>query len=247
MGFFSFFFSDLYNSATMAMQHSGGVFRDATWSGVWPPTSSFDTTSSEESALLEGCTVVKIYNLQFKKAGGQAGYLSGKKTSDQVYKCVGVQVSLTPDFASSFATFIGPFFSAYLSSSPSAEVEHASAGDGRTYTFYADADQIARVRAGAMNTAGDPLKEGDVVTIRTRGNSLFVRELGVTGQVRDKSVAGMHQVTNMYHAKAVNVDEGLVANIAKAQTQQALLAKKAAEEEAKKNAGPKDVEDSEWD
>ena len=249
-----------------AMQHSGGIYREASWTGVWPPPSSFLHSSPSESALLPGCTVVKIYNLSFKKAGGgqQTGYLSGKKTADQVYKCVGVVVRLPAEVGQAFSTFIAPFFKTYYSTEdPSAVVEHASAGDGRTFTMWADADQLARVVGSSSGTAaasnnsaasaggalvGDALKEGDQVTLRTRGNSLFVKEIVCeVSSSKDKSLAGMHQVTSMYLSKAVNVDEGLVENIAKAQQHTALLAKKA-EEAAKASSGkPKDVEDSEWD
>ena len=166
-----------------------------------------------------------------------------------MYKSVGIEVTLSPAHSAAFSSFIAPFFSSYLppGSTPDggAPVEHAAAGDGRTFTFWADADQIAKVRAASSNVVDDPLKEGDVVTIKSRGNSLFVREIEITESVRDKRLAGMHQISNMHAAKAVNVDEGLVENIRKAQERQAAMGKQTAAATEKK--GAKDVEDEEWD
>ena len=56
-----------------------------------------------------------------------------------------------------------------------------------------------------------------------------------------------HAVTSMYVQKAVNVDEGITDNIKGAQAQIEQIAKRRAEEEAKKVDEPKDVEDDEWD
>ena len=178
-----------------------------------------------------------VQNLQFKKSGSQSKYLSGKKTEDTIYKAVGIQVKLG-GVDSGFSEGIESYFQEYVGKSIEESTEHATLGDGLHFTFYGPPTMISALRSEG-NIGDDPIRAGDVVTLTTKGASLFLNSVDVVSADRDKTMASQHQVTNLYHAPAVNVDEGLAENIKKAQ---ALI-----KEPIKVIDEDPDVEDNEWD
>ena len=190
------------------------------------------------SFSLPNATVTKVQNLQFKKAGSQGKYLSGKKTSDTIHKCVGVSVRLG-GVDSGFAEGIENFFATYLGFGIEEQVENVSAGDGLNFTFWGPQTMISALRSDQSHVGDDPLKAGDVVNIGTKGASLFLNSIAIVKAERDKGMASQHQVTNLYHAPAVNVDQGMASNIEKAR---AMIK----EPEKVVDEDP-DVEDDEWD
>eukprot|EP00518_Triparma_eleuthera_P004333 CAMPEP_0182465148 /NCGR_PEP_ID=MMETSP1319-20130603/9027_1 /TAXON_ID=172717 /ORGANISM="Bolidomonas pacifica, Strain RCC208" /LENGTH=221 /DNA_ID=CAMNT_0024664839 /DNA_START=14 /DNA_END=679 /DNA_ORIENTATION=+ len=218
-----------------AMQHSGGVFLTMQWNHAsWPPPSSFPAT---ESYSLQNATVTHVQNLQFKKAGSQSKYLSGKRTEDTIYKCIGISVKLG-GVGSGFSSGIESYFEEYVGRSIEEKTEHATEGDGLHFTFYGPPTMISALRSEG-SVGDDPVRAGDVVNLDTRGASLFLNTISIVRAERDNAMASLHQVTNLYHAPAVNVDDGLAENIKKAQ---ALIKEpeKVVEEDP-------DVEDDEWD
>ena len=46
------------------MQHSGGIFRDLDWSGIWPPHSLF---AEQPQSTITGTLIANPINLSFKK------------------------------------------------------------------------------------------------------------------------------------------------------------------------------------
>ena len=50
------------------MQHTGGVFRDVNWSGIWPPHSLF---AEQTTSTITGTMIGNPVNLSFKKVSKQ--------------------------------------------------------------------------------------------------------------------------------------------------------------------------------
>jgi hypothetical protein len=232
------------------MQHNGGVVRQFPWPGSWPPPSDFED-STAPCITLKSCKVLKIYNLGFKKVGegAQTGFLRGKKTTDQLLRMCGVTITITDQSeVSAFNTHVEPFFAGVMKSPDylTVSIEHASEGSGSTYTFWGSSDLATSAAAhdSSNSRIGDhPLQEGDLVTITTKGQSLFIRELTVTGAIRTKNERSIHASATMQHAPAVNVDGpgGFCDNIEKARIYSNIK-----EVEKVKEIDP-DVEDDEWD
>ncbi len=189
--------------------------------------------------LLVGVQVKNVINVNWKRQK-LSGFLSGKKTDDNVSKQIGIVCSLPEATAATFAEAVQPFIANNLS-----DLTYITPGDGRTFTFFAEQSTIATLRATLGVVGDDVLQENDVLTITTRLQSLFVRSIEVTKADHNLSKSSQHAVTNLYVQKAVNVDEGLADNIAKAQQMMAVMGtnKKG---DVKEDSDP-DVEDDEWD
>ena len=170
-----------------------------------PPTTSSPFSSAR----------THVQNLQFKKAGSQSKYLSGKKTEDTIYKCIGISVKLG-GVDTGFSAGIESYFQEFVGESIESPTSHATLGDGLHFTFYGPPTMISALRSEG-NVGDDPVRAGDVVNLGTKGASLFLNSIEVVSAERDKDMASQHQVTNLYHAPAVNVDDGLAENIKKAQ------------------------------
>ena len=154
-------------------------------------------------------SVVTVY------IGSQSKYLSGKRTEDTIYKCIGISVKLG-GVGSGFSSGIESYFEEYVGRSIEEKTEHTTEGDGLHFTFYGPPTMISALRSEG-SVGDDPVRAGDVVNLGTRGASLFLNTISIVRAERDNAMASLHQVTNLYHAPAVNVDDGLAENIKKAQ------------------------------
>jgi len=175
----------------------------------------------------------------------QGGFLRGKKDDATTFKCVGVKISVPTDQRSTFADSVDAFVEGFPGEYPK---ENIADGNGEIYTVFGGADTLAVLRNKLGYVGDDILREGDVVNVQLMGGTLFVQGgdgIEVVQQDRGKGVDSQHKIMNMYHAPAVNVDEGLVDNLAKAQSQIDRIKEKAeAEQEAEQEA---DVDSDEWD
>jgi hypothetical protein len=122
-------------------------------------------------------------------------------------------------------------------------------GDGEHYTLFGAADVLAVLRNSLGYVGDDVLRSGDVVKLEVKNGTLFLLSVEVLKQERGKEMDSQHKVTNLYHAPAVNVDEGLVDNMAKKQAEidrmrEREALKKKEQEEAEGEAA---VDDDEWD
>ena len=219
------------------MQHFGGKVHETTWGAIhpWPPVSTFDK-QTQDAQILRG-TVTKVYNLAFRRTGettttknatlavgtsevketfgSKAGYLSGKKSNDVLYKSTAIEVELADVCRASFANEIKPFLTKYRSGQQ--QLEHAHKDDGKSFTFFCSNKLIADLRSTTRSNVNDDiLVAGDSVEFETFGISLFVNNqtFKITKADRSMQPKSQHAQSSLYHQKAVNVDEGIVSNIA---------------------------------
>jgi len=248
------------------MQHSLGRVLETTWGAnlQFPPPSAFENADPDSSHSLTG-QVTKVFNVSFRRTGAEttvtnlavgsstttatmgkkSGYLSGKKSKDITWKAVGLEISLDERYCAGFLEDITKYFSAFLGvSSIDQEVAFGTKGDRKTFSFFGSNTLIADLRAATSTNVGDDvIMVGDKVSFETRANSLFINNQ--TFRVDIANRAGQpqtqHAQSSLYHQKAVDVDAGLVGNIAKMQGKGTI---KPAE---KKYIFDDDVDDDEWD
>jgi hypothetical protein len=181
------------------MQHTGGAFKKLNWHGsAWPPLSAFAEAETDDDLLIRGCKVTNVSNVSLSR-GNMTGYMSGKKTDDQLVKMVGITVALPAAFAGSVAEDVEPFIKTCLAPTWSGGALPAvTAGDGSTFTFLGENTLLSLLRAESGVVGDDPLQEGDEITITTRAKSLFLRKVEITKQGRNLAMRDQHAVTNLY-------------------------------------------------